>query len=239
MISFKKLELSHRPLLEDYLIRANKQSCEYTFANLFIWGRKKIAEYNGFLLLQSQFDRKTVYIFPVGVGDVKPALDALTLLRDSFPRIGDAAICQGFRALTWEARFERLCDDPPVYFDGAHNPDGIAAAKESIMTYFQGGVILVGGILADKDYLAVAHLLSPHVKTAFTVTPKNPRALSAKAYAEAFKSAGVPAIPTRSAASALARAKEMAKDASLPVLCIGSLYLYADIRKAVKKASHK
>ena len=77
MISFKKLELSHRPLLEDYLIRANKQSCEYTFANLFIWGRKKIAEYNGFLLLQSQFDRKTVYIFPVGVGDVKPALDTI------------------------------------------------------------------------------------------------------------------------------------------------------------------
>lgn len=167
------------------------------------------------------------------------ALDALTLLRDSFPRIGDAAVCQGFRSLTWEARFERLCDDPPVYFDGAHNPDGIAAAKESIMTYFQGGVILVGGILADKDYLAVAHLLSPHVKVAFTVTPKNPRALSAKAYAEAFKSAGVPAIPTRSAASALARAKEIAKAASLPVLCIGSLYLYADIRKATKNASHK
>ena len=77
MIPFKKLELSHRALLENYLIRANKQACEYSFANLFLWGRKKIAEIDGFLLLQSQFDRKTVYIFPVGEGDVKPALDAI------------------------------------------------------------------------------------------------------------------------------------------------------------------
>lgn len=77
MIPFKKLELSHRALLENYLIRANKQACEYSFANLFLWGRKKIAEHEGVLLLQSQFDRRTVYIFPVGTGDVKPALDAI------------------------------------------------------------------------------------------------------------------------------------------------------------------
>ena len=187
-------------------------------------------------------ERKALTLPLLGLYQVKNAalaLDALTILSKTFPRIREESILQGFSSLAWEARFERICDDPPVYFDGAHNPDGIAAAKESIMTYFQGGVILVGGILADKDYLAVAHLLSPHVKTAFTVTPKNPRALSAKAYAEAFKSAGVPAIPTRSVLSALSRAKEMAKDASLPVLCIGSLYLYADIRKAVKKTSHK
>ena len=77
MIPFKKLELSHRAQLEEYLIRANKQACEYSFANLILWGRKKIAEHDGFLLMQSQYDRKTVYIFPVGQGDPKPALDVL------------------------------------------------------------------------------------------------------------------------------------------------------------------
>ena len=77
MISFEKLELSRKAHLDTYLLQAGKEACEYSFANLFLWGRKKIAERDGFLLIQSQFDRKNVYIFPVGTGDPKPALDAI------------------------------------------------------------------------------------------------------------------------------------------------------------------
>lgn len=77
MIPFKKLELSQKTRLEEYLFRADRQGCEYSFANLFLWGRKKVAEQDGFLLIQSQFDRKTVYIFPVGEGDLKAVLDAI------------------------------------------------------------------------------------------------------------------------------------------------------------------
>ena len=77
MIPFKKLELSQKTLLETYLLKAGKEACEYSFANLFLWGRKKVAEQDGYLLIQSQFDRKTVYIFPVGEGDLKAALDAI------------------------------------------------------------------------------------------------------------------------------------------------------------------
>lgn len=77
MIPFKKLELSQRETLNGYLQNAGKQACEYTFANLFLWGRQKTAEQDGCLLLLSQFDRKTVYPFPVGQGDIKKALDAI------------------------------------------------------------------------------------------------------------------------------------------------------------------
>ena len=77
MIAFEKLDLTQKQRYDRYLLQANKQSCEYSFANLFLWGRKRVAERNGFLLIQSQFDRKNVYIFPVGEGDLKGALDAL------------------------------------------------------------------------------------------------------------------------------------------------------------------
>ena len=77
MIPFKRLELSHKAQLDAYLIHAGKEACEYSFANMYLWGRKKIAEQKGFLVIQSQFDRRNVYIFPVGQGDPKPALDAI------------------------------------------------------------------------------------------------------------------------------------------------------------------
>ena len=77
MIPFQKLQLSDRELINSYLMRAGRQACEYTFTNLFLWGRQKAAVQDGFLLLLSQFDRKSVYPFPVGEGDVKKALDAI------------------------------------------------------------------------------------------------------------------------------------------------------------------
>jgi len=77
MIPFEKLQLSQKDRLQGYLLEAGKEGCEYSFANLFLWGRKKVVERDGFLLILSQFDRKTVYIFPVGQGDMKAVLDAI------------------------------------------------------------------------------------------------------------------------------------------------------------------
>lgn len=77
MIPFTKLTLTQKEQFDRYLLKADKQSCEYSFANLFLWGRKKVAEQEGFLLMQSQFDRKNVYLFPVGEGNLKRALDAV------------------------------------------------------------------------------------------------------------------------------------------------------------------
>lgn len=77
MIPFKKLELSQKEYFEGFLHRLENPSCEYSFANLFLWGRKKAAVLDGYLILLSQFDRKTVYIFPAGTGDLRVALDAI------------------------------------------------------------------------------------------------------------------------------------------------------------------
>jgi len=77
MIPFEKINTSHKERLDAYLLPMDKQCCEYSFANVFLWGRKKVAEQDGFLLLQAQFDRKTVYLYPVGEGNIKAALDAI------------------------------------------------------------------------------------------------------------------------------------------------------------------
>ena len=77
MIDFKRLELANKAQFDHYLMDWGDHGCEYSFVNLFLWGRQKAAFVNDFLVLQSQFDRRSVYPFPVGRGDVKPVLDAI------------------------------------------------------------------------------------------------------------------------------------------------------------------
>ncbi len=76
MIDFQKLDPARRAVYDEYL-HAGGRSCEYSFVNLSIWGRQRAAFLDGFLVLFSQFDRRSVYPFPVGRGEILPVLDAI------------------------------------------------------------------------------------------------------------------------------------------------------------------
>ena len=77
MIAFQKIRAQNTPALRAHLEKHPRESCEYSFVNLSIWGRQEMAFVGDFLVLFSQFDRKSLYPFPLGSGDVKPVLDAL------------------------------------------------------------------------------------------------------------------------------------------------------------------
>ncbi len=76
MLDFQKLEPARRGEYLPYLME-NDRKCEYSFVNLSIWGRQRVAFADGFLVIFSQFDRKAVYPFPMGRGDVVPVLEAI------------------------------------------------------------------------------------------------------------------------------------------------------------------
>ena len=77
MIRFEHLDISHKAQYDEFLKRSGKEGCEYNFNNLYLWGRQRIAFHEGNVALFSQFDRKSVYPFPVSGGDLKPTLDAI------------------------------------------------------------------------------------------------------------------------------------------------------------------
>ena len=77
MIPFEKLDLHQKEKYESYMSRLGNHGCEYSFANKFLWGRQKGAFLGDYLVLFSQFDRKSVYPFPIGSGDLRPVLDAV------------------------------------------------------------------------------------------------------------------------------------------------------------------
>lgn len=76
MINFKPLTIQERPAVEAVL-RCQMRGCEYSFANLYLWGRQRVAWVEGSLVVFSQFNRKSVYLYPAGCTDPKPALDAI------------------------------------------------------------------------------------------------------------------------------------------------------------------
>jgi len=77
MIPFERLDLHQKEKYEQFLMNCGERGCEYSFANKFLWGRQKAAFMGDFLAFFSQFDRRSVYPFPIGTGDPKPVLDAI------------------------------------------------------------------------------------------------------------------------------------------------------------------
>lgn len=77
MIQFKPITWEDKACCERYLLTTGERGCEYAFANLYMWGRQSWAEVHDHLVLFSQFNRRSVYPFPVGTGDKKPVLDAI------------------------------------------------------------------------------------------------------------------------------------------------------------------
>lgn len=77
MIDFQKLDPANREKYDAFLMHCGERGCEYSFVNLYLWGRQRAAFVDGFLVLFSQFQRKSVYPFPIGQGDLKKVLDAI------------------------------------------------------------------------------------------------------------------------------------------------------------------
>ena len=160
-------------------------------------------------------------------------LDAVDILNDAGLKIDETSVREGLLSAVWKARFEIICKDPLFIFDGAHNPQGIAASVESIKHYFKDKVHVITGVLRDKDYNFIASKLSEVAEAATTVTPDNDRALPAGEYAALLRSYGLRATEAKSMSDALKIAMRDAKNAARPLLCLGSLYTYSEVYEAL------
>ncbi len=77
IIDFKPFTPEDKSLYEKYLFSEEGRGCEFSFANLYLWGRQSFAVVCEHIVMFSQFDRRTVYPYPLGEGDKKPVLDAI------------------------------------------------------------------------------------------------------------------------------------------------------------------
>ena len=109
------------------------------------------------------------------------------------------------------------------------------AAVESIQAYFgKEKVLLLSGVMADKDYHGMVATLAPVAAEVFTLTPDNPRSLPAADFAAAFAAAGIPAKGFDSVLDAVTAAVARARETGKPLVSLGSLYMYCEVTAALE-----
>lgn len=143
--------------------------------------------------------------------------------------ISPRAVRDGISAAKWRARFEILEREPLVIFDGGHNPEGVRAAVDTLHALGISRVHLLTGLLADKDYPQMADIAAEVCVRVFTVSVSNPRRLPAKDLADLYRAHGKDAAAFDDIAAAKSAAKAAAAADGVPLLILGSLYLYKDI----------
>jgi dihydrofolate synthase/folylpolyglutamate synthase len=149
-------------------------------------------------------------------------------------------------SLTVPGRLERVGEEPPVFIDVAHNPDGAAALAEGLGEVAAGRpVVACIAALSDKDagamIRALAPVLSRAVCTELDSAAMESRGLpgvashSAAKLAAACKEAGVSAEQAPDFKAAVLRGRELA--AALPdgvLLITGSHYVLTPARAALR-----
>ena len=173
----------------------------------------------------------------IGKHQVKNALTAFCTIKalcECGMDISQKAIKEGFETVFFPARLEILQKNPVVMLDGSHNPDGVKALanalKENMPDKRKIGIV---GMLADKDVRTALSEIVPLFEEIITVSPHNPRAMSAEELAEIISQYDIPVSAEDDYETAYKKALSIA-DENDAVIIFGSLYLSGDMRKIIK-----
>lgn len=107
--------------------------------------------------------------------------------------------------------------------DGGHNVQGVNVLVDSLKDLFPNKCfIFIMGVLADKDYEKMVEAIVPIAKKIYTITPPNPRHLTAEDLSTVFNNKGITAQSVE-IAEAISTAKATATSDDV-IVAFGSLY---------------
>jgi dihydrofolate synthase/folylpolyglutamate synthase len=158
------------------------------------------------------------------------ALGAMEVLEDLGYPVSTGAMVDGLREVDWPGRLELVSSSPRVVLDGAHNPAGALVLKESLEKEFQyHHLILLVGIMKDKDIQSMLHLLAPLADHIILTRPHTDRATPPALLKKALNQNGEKAEVAEDLKEAIERGLSLAQKEDL--LCItGSLYTVGEAR---------
>jgi len=141
------------------------------------------------------------------------------------------AVARAARSTDVPGRLQLVGESPPTVFDGAHNPDAVAALVASLPDVLAPAPLaLVLGVLEDKDAAAMLASLLPACARAWFTAPPSSRALSPAALQSLARQLGFDASTCEPRpARALEQARSWALAHGGAVLATGSVYLVGDL----------
>ena len=149
--------------------------------------------------------------------------------------IGKASVRKGLKSVRWEGRLERMTAGPSgatILLDGAHNPAGARALRaylEEARPVRSGRLILVLGMLRDKDIDGVLSEIVPMASEVVITRPDYERAASVQDLRQSLIRYRVPVAIHESVPEAVRYALSVA--AAADWICVtGSLFTVGDAR---------
>ncbi|MEY8001866.1 folylpolyglutamate synthase/dihydrofolate synthase family protein [Clostridium sp. Mt-5] len=149
--------------------------------------------------------------------------------------IDKSVILRALSGVKWMGRLEVMRNKPLVVIDGAHNREGISMLKENITSYFNyNSMVLILGILADKEVDIMVKTIVPLAWKVIAVTPNNIRAESSEQLKSVIEKYNPSCEAFDNYESAYRKAFSYCEEKDL-LLVSGSLYMIGDMRKIIKK----
>ncbi len=109
------------------------------------------------------------------------AFTASILLNDLGFKISELNAKKGIYKTKWIGRFNIISRNPLIIIDGAHNADGVLALSLALKKYFENKeLILVMGMLKDKEHDKSLEILASAAKLFIATEPISDRALKAE-----------------------------------------------------------
>jgi dihydrofolate synthase / folylpolyglutamate synthase len=153
-------------------------------------------------------------------------------LRDYGFNITEEAIREAVSETVFPGRFEILGHDPEIIIDGAHTLEGMRLLKSTLRQFYPNRrILLLLGILADKDYFNLVNVIAPVAAEVVCVSPQGYRSLEPDQLAEVVQKCGVAvsSAPSIEDGFQILRNKATAEDV---ILAAGSLYMIGPVRRA-------
>lgn len=143
-------------------------------------------------------------------------------------------IISALKKVKWPARLEIVNKNPLTVIDGAHNMEGIEGLKNNVNKYFKyNKLILILGILKDKQVEDMIKTLVPLADRVLTVTPHNDRGESSKELMHIALKYNNNCEYLEDYKECYNKGKSYYEEGDMILIC-GSLYMVGDMRKLIK-----
>ncbi len=162
------------------------------------------------------------------------AVTAAKILHGKFP-LKKEAVYSGLQNVRWPGRLQKLQDRPKIIIDVAHNAAAVKALIDDLKSIYQfERLIILIGLLEDKNFREISKIIASAAGTVFVVAPNSERALDSQILYKEFLKHSVRAINCLNTKMGFQKAVSHANQTDL-ICVLGSHFIIGELLHFYKK----
>ncbi len=158
-------------------------------------------------------------------------IECIEILKNKGYKISEDSLRKALKTVIHRGRFEKMCDEPIIIFDGAHNELAIENFLNSVKMYYKNEKkIYIISILKTKDYETIIKKMKDEMNSIFIFTDgndKNRYRAKEELFEVSEKYINAPKYKM-SLEEAIKTVKKQYKD--YVIFLVGSFYIYGNIK---------